>query len=149
MTNNDALRSIRYILNANDLLMVEIMALGGADCDLRTMMDYLERDDSPNFISCPDEMMARFLNGLVSHKRGVDPTRPTPQIEIPVTNNQILKRIRVAFKLTDEDILSRLMSEGLPFRKSELNALFRKENHENFRTCGDQILKKLFKSLSK
>ena len=69
--------------------------------------------------------MARFLDGLIYFKRGKDESRPAPPLELPVNNNQILKKLRVAFELRDEDLQAILHAADLQLSKSELGALFR------------------------
>jgi hypothetical protein len=58
-----------------------------------------------------------------------------------MTNNDILKKLRVALKLRDEDIIQILNLADFAISKSEVNALFRAEDHPNYKECGDQILR--------
>lgn len=58
-----------------------------------------------------------------------------------MTNNDILKKLRVALKLRDEDIIQVLKLAEFEVTKSEVNALFRSEDHPNYKECGDQILR--------
>lgn len=149
MTNNDTLRTLRYILNITDKAMIEIVTLGGGSVTFEEMSAFLLSDESEGFLKCSDKTMSHFLNGLVIFKRGADPTRGPAPLDLPITNNVILKKVRVAFKLTDEEIANRLEKEGLLIRKSEFTAFFRKSGHPNYRPVGDQILRYLFKSLAK
>lgn len=146
MSTNDALRTLRYILNVPDKVMCEIAELGGIKISLNDMASYLAKEDEPSFVKCPDRQASHFLNGLVIFKRGADPTRPPAPLDLPVDNNVILKKVRVAFQLTDEDIVNRLEKEGLLIRKSEFTAFFRKKDHPKYRPVGDQILRYLLKS---
>ncbi|MCQ4274051.1 DUF1456 family protein [Stutzerimonas degradans] len=148
MLNNDVLRSLRYILNASDAQMSEIAALGGCATSEGEVRAWLKREDDNGYAECPDPAMARFLDGLVYFKRGKDDSRPTPPLELPVSNNQILKKLRVAFELRDDDLQAILQAVDLPLSKSELNALFRKPGHSNYRVCGDQLLRNVLKGLA-
>ena len=58
-----------------------------------------------------------------------------------MTNNDILKKLRVALKLRDEDIIQVLKLADFEVTKSEVNALFRSEDHPNYKECGDQLLR--------
>ncbi len=58
-----------------------------------------------------------------------------------MTNNDTLKKLRVALKLRDEDIIEILNLADFSASKSEVNALFRSEDHPNYKECGDQILR--------
>jgi len=64
-----------------------------------------------------------------------------------LTNNDIFKKLRVAHKLRDDEIVK--ICELVDFRisKSELGALFRKEDHPNYMECGDQILRNFLNGL--
>jgi len=64
-----------------------------------------------------------------------------------MTHNDTLKKLRVALKLRDEDILQILELVDFKISKSELSALFRKEDHPNYRECGDQILRNFLNGL--
>ena len=126
MLNNDVLRSLRYTLKVSDAQMAEIAALGGCTVAEAEVRAWLSREDEDGYQECPDEAMARFLDGLIYFKRGKDESRPAPPLELPVSNNQILKKLRVAFELRDEDLQAILHAADLQLSKSELGALFRK-----------------------
>ena len=64
-----------------------------------------------------------------------------------MTNNDILKKLRVALKLRDEDIIQILNLANFVISKSEVNALFRAEDHPNYKECGDQILRNFLNGL--
>ncbi|WP_407294456.1 DUF1456 family protein [Stutzerimonas zhaodongensis] len=148
MINNDVMRSVRYILNVNDAKIAEITRLTGCDIPDSEAVAYLKREDEDGFKPCPDRIMAHFLDGLVIYKRGKDESRPTPPIELPVSNNTVLKKLRVAFELKEDDMHAILRSVDFPVSKPELNALFRKAGHSNYRVCGDQLLRNFLKGLA-
>ncbi len=148
MLNNDVMRSLRYILNVNDAKIAEITRLTGCEIPDTEAVAYLKDDEEEGFKACPDRIMAHFLDGLVIYKRGRDESRPTPPIELPVTNNMVLKKLRVAFELKEDDLHAILKSVDFPVSKPELNALFRKAGHSNYRACGDQLLRNFLKGLA-
>lgn len=148
MLNNDVLRSLRYILNASDAKMAEITRLTGCELPEAEMLAYLKKEDEAGYKPCGDRIMAYFLDGLVIHKRGRDDSRPAPPLELPISNNLILKKLRVAFELKEEDMLAMLKAAGFPIAKPELSALFRKAGHSNYRVCGDQLLRNFLKGLA-
>lgn len=147
MINNDVLRSVRYMLNVSEFKLVEIIQLGGGDISQATLNAYIKREDEPGFIECDQRTMVHFLNGLIYFKRGKDEGRPPLPYELP-TNNVVLKKLRVAFELKDEDIIQVLGQAGFKISKTELSAFFRKEGHPNFRACGDQFLRNFLKGLT-
>lgn len=149
MSHNDTLRSIRYILNVTDAKLAEIFVLGGAnEASPAVVSAMLTPEDAPGHVPCTELLMAHFLNGLVVFKRGKDETRPPQPVEIPVTNNVVLKRLRVAFELRDEALIALLAKTGFQVSKTELSAFFRRPDHRNYRTCGDQFLRNLLKAMS-
>jgi len=148
MLNNDVLRSLRYILNVSDAKLAEIAWLAGCEIPAAEMVAYLKKDDEPGYKPCGDRIMAHFLDGLVIYKRGRDESRPIPPIELPITNNLVLKKLRVAFELKEDDIHGILAAAGFPVSKPELSALFRKAGHSNYRPCGDQLLRNFLKGLA-
>lgn len=64
-----------------------------------------------------------------------------------MTNNDIFKKLRVAHKLRDDDIVKILELVDFRISKSELNAFFRKEDHPKYMECGDQILRNFLNGL--
>ena len=64
-----------------------------------------------------------------------------------MTNNDILKKLRAALKLRDEDIIQVLKLAEFSVTKSEVNALFRSEDHPNYKECGDQLLRNFLNGL--
>jgi uncharacterized protein YehS (DUF1456 family) len=149
MTHNDVLRSIRYMLNVSDKKLVEITELAGYLVTEPEIAAYLKKDDEEGYEACPDEVMAHFLNGLVIFKRGKQEGRPPQPIETPVTNNTVLKKLRVAFELKDTDLITLIEKSGLlKISKTELSAFFRKPDHRNYRECGDQYLRNVLKGLT-
>ena len=64
-----------------------------------------------------------------------------------MTNNDIFKKLRVALKLRDDEIVKILELVDFRISKSELGAFFRKEGHPKYVECGDQILRNFLNGL--
>jgi uncharacterized protein YehS (DUF1456 family) len=64
-----------------------------------------------------------------------------------MTNNDILKKLRVALQLRDEDIVRILALVDFKVTATELGAFFRKEDHPNYKECGDQLLRNFLNGL--
>ncbi len=148
MINNDVLRSVRYLLDLSDAKIVDITKLAGLEIGKSEVNAYLKKEGEEGYLACPDAVLAHFLDGLVFFKRGKDETLPPRPIILPVTNNMVLKKLRVAFELKDEDLHGILNGANFPVSKPELSALFRKPGHSNYRTCGDQLLRNFLKGLT-
>lgn len=147
MTHNDVLRGIRFLMNIPDSKLAEIIGLANLKITTAEISAYLKKEEDEGYKECSHEVMAHFLNGLVVYKRGADPSRPPQPIEVPVTNNAILKKLRVAFQLTDDDVINLLAKAGLRVSKAELGAFCRRPDHRNYRPCMDQILRNLLKGM--
>ena len=64
-----------------------------------------------------------------------------------LTNNDILKKLRVALKMRDDDIIKVLSLVDFEITKSELGAFFRSVDHPKYMECHDQILRKFLNGL--
>ncbi len=150
MINNDVLRAIRYMLDLSDAKVVEITHLADAQFALtrEDVQAFLKKDEEPGYVECGNAVLAHFLDGLVIHRRGRDDSLPPRPVEKRVTNNVVLKKLRVAFELKDVDMHQILAAAAFPISKPELSALFRQPGHKNFRLCGDQLLRNFLKGLT-
>lgn len=149
MVNNDIMRSVRYMLDFSEIKIVEILKLVNYNIEIKAIIAFLKKDDEEGYLPCPDEVLGHFLDGLIIFKRGKDKDKPTPPLELPITNNLVLKKLRVVFALKEEDLLEILESVNFKISKSELSALLRKKGHINYRECGDQLLRNFLKGLTK
>ena len=150
MINNDVLRSIRYMLDLGDAQIVQIAQLAdpGLELDKEAVHSFLKKEGEAGYADCSDRVLAHFLDGLVLHRRGRDESRPARPVEKRVSNNLVLKKLRVAFELRDEDMHRAFADAGLAVSKPELSALFRQPDHRNYRACGDQMLRNFLKGLT-
>ncbi|MCX6237373.1 MAG: DUF1456 family protein [Bacteroidia bacterium] len=64
-----------------------------------------------------------------------------------MTNNDILKKLRVALQLKNTDIIAILKLVDFTISESELGAFFRTEDHPNYKECGDQLLRNFLNGL--
>ncbi|MES2829740.1 MAG: DUF1456 family protein [Bacteroidota bacterium] len=64
-----------------------------------------------------------------------------------MSNNDIFKKLRVALELTNDDIIKIMELVGFKVTRSELGDIFRKDDHPNFKKCGDQILRNFLNGL--
>ncbi|MCK6596912.1 MAG: DUF1456 family protein [Bdellovibrionaceae bacterium] len=154
LLTNDVLRSLRNLLDIRDQKVLEISEITTpkekTSANLEQIVAYLKKEDEPGFVFCPDSFLESFLDGLIIYKRGpkTTPASPTTNTRWKLSNNQILKKIRVAFELKEEDVLELIQQPGFSLSKAELNALFRSPDHRNYRECGDQVLRYFLKGLN-
>ena len=64
-----------------------------------------------------------------------------------MTNNDILKKLRVAHQLRNDDIIAILELVDFKMSKGALGDLFRKEDHASYVEAGDQILRNFLNGL--
>jgi len=64
-----------------------------------------------------------------------------------MNNNDVFKKLRVALKLRDDQIVDILKLVDFNITKSELGAFFRSEDHPNYKDCGDQVLRNFLNGL--
>jgi len=146
LDNNDVLRRIRYIFDFNDFQMIEIFALINLDLKRSTITNFLKKEDDVNFLRCTDIILATFLDGLIISKRGKKEgvvIRP----EKKLNNNIILRKLKIALNLKNEDMIEIFKLAEMNVSKNELTAFFRKKGHKHFKSCGDQILRNFLKGL--
>ena len=150
MTNNDILRSVRYMLDLGDIKVAEIAKLADGELaiDKDAVQQFLKNEDDEEYLNCPDRVLACFLDGLIIHRRGRNEALPPRPPERRISNNLVLKKLRVAFELKDVDMHAIFSEAGFPLSKPELSALFRQPEHKHYRACGDQILRNFLKGLT-
>lgn len=64
-----------------------------------------------------------------------------------LSNNDILKKLRVALSLRNDDIIHILSLVDFHISKGALGDLFRNEDHPNYMEAGDQILRNFLNGL--
>ncbi|MBI5541366.1 MAG: DUF1456 family protein [Bacteroidia bacterium] len=148
MNNNDIMRRIRYTFNFNDTKMIEIFALADQQVTRAQISDWLKKEDDPAYKELIDIDMAIFLNGFINEKRGKK-EGPQPEPEKRLNNNIILRKLKIALNLKDEDILEILKLADLRISKHELSAFFRNPNQEQYRLCKDQVLRNFLYGMQK
>lgn len=140
MTNNDILRRIRYTFDFSDSKMVSLFGLADLEVSQEQIINWLRKEDDPEYQNCGDAKLAIFLNGLIIDKRGKrDGPQPVPEKKI--NNNIIFSKIKIALNLKSDDVLEIMALADLKVSKHELSAFFRRPDHKHFRVCKDQILR--------
>jgi uncharacterized protein YehS (DUF1456 family) len=130
--------------------MIEIFKLADHEIEQSSVTGLLKKEDEEGFALCGDDVLRYFLDGLILDKRGRKEMRlgETRKSYSRLTNNAILKKLRIALELKEDDMLGILKLANVDISKHELTALFRKEGHINYKECGDQFLRKFLKGIS-
>lgn len=140
MTNNDIIRRLRYVFDFNNGQLVKLFASTGTKVNQEQISVWLKKDDDPKYKSMPDVMLATFLNGVINDKRGKR-EGPQPKPENELTNNLILRKLKIALNMTSDDMLAVLALADFRLSPHELSAFFRKTEHKHYRICKDQVLR--------
>jgi len=146
MSNNDILRRIRYLFDFSDLKMIALFKLASYDVKKTDVSDWLKKEDDPLLIEITDKELAIFLNGLIIEKRGKR-EGPQPEPEDPLSNNMILRKLKIALDLKTDDILDLFALIDKKIGKHELSAFFRNSDHKSYRPFKDQYLRNFLNAL--
>ncbi len=148
MDYNTILRSIRYAMKIDDQQVADIFKLNGYNITAGEVGDLLKQEEDEGFVPADDKIIRNFLDGLIISRRG--PRKPGTKA-VPdevMNNNMVMKKIRIAFELREEDMIRVIKDGGFVISKGELSALFRKKGHKHYRPCGDQLLRYFLRGLS-
>lgn len=142
------MRRVRYIFDFSDQLMITIFKLGGYESNKAELATWLAREGEPEFVLCEDVNLAGFLNGLIIKNRGPS-DKGTPEPEHFLSNNSVLRKLKIALSLQADDLLEILKLNEFTMSKHELSALFRRPDHKNYRECLDQVLRNFLDGMEK
>ena len=151
MTNNDFLRRLRYALNIKDNIMVQIFKKGNITVTKEDVLDYLKKDIDEGFKKLSNNDLISFLDGLIIQKRGKkEDGTPVPKIKVTKNNlnNILLRKLRIALAFKSYDMIRIFKLGGIEISEGELSALFRRENHKNYKECGDKYVRVFLKGLT-
>jgi uncharacterized protein YehS (DUF1456 family) len=158
LTNNDTLRRLRYALDLKDSALEQCFVLGQLPLTQERISDLLRKDTDADFLECSDHALAAFLDGLISLRRGPRPSKAgdsAPAVAnagnrqpLGLSNNDVLKKLRIALELQEQDIIQIMARAGVVVSASEMGALFRQPGHRNYKVCGDQFLRQFLTGLA-
>ncbi|HAW20329.1 MAG TPA: DUF1456 domain-containing protein [Flavobacteriales bacterium] len=146
MTNSDVIRRVRYLFDFSDDQMIALFKLADHNVSRADVSNWLKQEGDPLLVEISDRELAVFLNGLIIEKRGKR-EGPTPPPEVNLSNNMILRKMKIALNFTTDDILALYASIDKKIGKHELSAFFRNPKHKSYRPCMDQYLRNFFNAL--
>ncbi|MFK8008937.1 MAG: DUF1456 family protein [Saprospiraceae bacterium] len=148
MNNNDVIRRVRYTFDFNDDKMIEIFALAEKEVTRAQISEWLKKDEDPDFKGIYDKDLATFLNGFINLRRGKR-EGPQPKPEKTLNNNLILRKLKIALNLRDDEMVEIFDLVDMRISKHEINAFFRKPTQSQFRFCKDQFLRNFLYGMQK
>ncbi|HEY9189784.1 MAG TPA: DUF1456 family protein [Sulfurovum sp.] len=140
ISTNEILYRIKKALNLTNEEMIEAYRLEGYTMEMSRLDALLKRRLDKGFQLCSYEELGVFLDGLVTLKRGPSPKKNEEAEDIELTNNLILKKLRIALELKEPEIEIIFGLADVALTKQQLASLFRKEGHKNFKKCSDELL---------
>ncbi|MEN8817796.1 MAG: DUF1456 family protein [Nonlabens sp.] len=144
MDNNDILRRLRFTLNLSDDSMMDMYAKGGEPVSRAEISNWLKKEEDEDFDVVIDENLATFLNGLIVNYRGKKDGK-TPVAETELDNVIVLRKLKIAFNFTSDELIYIWKKAGVEISETELSAFFRKRTHPKFKYLNDQYLRKFLK----
>lgn len=142
MRTNDIFRKLAQALSLDSAAIQSLFSPAGIDLSDKDIANILKTDYQPGFETMPDYVLLVFLNNLIDEKRGKKAgTEPEPvNKHQKISNNDVLKKLRIAFNLHEQDVRAVFKAATIELTKSDLSALFRKPGHANFQTCDDELV---------
>jgi len=150
MANNYLFSSIRNALDLDSATMIRIFKEAGREVGESAIEAFLKTEDEDDYIPCSNPIMGFFLDGLIILNRGKQEGSPLPADKpiAELSHNDILKKLRIALELREEDMIGIFKLGGIPMAKHELTALFRKPGHKHYKECTGQLLNGFIKGLA-
>jgi len=140
LKTNDILHKIQKALNLSLEEMLEAYKLADYKMESSHLDSLLKRRQDKGSKLCSYEELGVFLDGFVVLKRGPSPKKNNDDEIVELTNNLILKKLRIALELKEAETEIIFSLGEAELSKQQLASLFRKEGHRNFKECSDELL---------
>jgi len=147
ISTNEILYRIKKALNLTSDEILKMYTLESYKMEASHLETLLKRRLDKGFMLCSYEELGVFLDGLVTFKRGPSPKKPEDEEPVELTNNLILKKLRIALELKEPETEIIFGLGDVTLSKQELKSLFRKEGHKNFKPCSDELLMSFLEGL--
>jgi uncharacterized protein YehS (DUF1456 family) len=146
MIKNEIIKRLRFMLDVDTAVLAECFVLGGSDFTAPMVEHLLVSETDEAYQECTDELFTRFLDGLIIYRRG--PSKEGLRNPVALTNNLILKKVRIALELEARDLDNAFMLADCEMSQHEISSLFRKPGTKHFVACTDELLERFFSGLS-
>jgi len=140
MQINDILFKIKTALKLDNAQMLEAYKLIGFEMTEERLASILQRRLDKGFEEATFEELGLFLDGLVLLKRGPSDKEVDEDEVVELTNNLILKKVRVAMELKEAELVILFALGEVSITKRQIGSLFRKEGGKNFKSCSNELL---------
>ncbi len=142
MRTNDIFRKLVQSLPLTVEEVQTIFAASDIDLSDKDVANLLKTDYQPGFEAMPEYILMVFMNSLIDQKRGkkIDAEPEIVEKHQKISNNDVLKKLRIAFNLHEQDVRDALKLATIELTKSDLSALFRKPGHVHYKACDDGLV---------
>ena len=140
MQINDILFKIKTALSLDEEMIIKAYALVEYEMSQDRLINILKKHQDKGYEEATYEELGLFLDGLVLLKRGVNANPKNEEETIELTNNLILKKLRVALELKEAELVILFALASVTITKRQIGSLFRKEGGKNFKPCSDELL---------
>lgn len=140
MKTNQILASLLTTLKLSTEETLTLFRHAGLPMTESRLLSLLRTEGERDFKLCTYEELGVFLDGLILFRRGPSPGNREADKAIPLTNNLILKKLRIALELKEPETKIIFALGEAELSKQALKSLFRKEEHKNFQACSDALL---------
>lgn len=148
MTNNSVLKRLRYIEGFSNTVLQSIFKEVGYVAALEDIEAWQAKEEDPTYKAMQDVELALFLNGLIQQKRGKKEGSPSV-LETSLENNDIFKKVKIAYQLTSDDLLKIFQLSGKTVSKHEVSSFLRNPKQEKYCEMQDQYLRNFLSGLQK
>ena len=140
MQINDILFKLTTALSLSREEVIKAYALANYEMSEERLGNILKRRQDKGYEEATYEELGVFLDGLVLLKRGPSDKVASADEAVALTNNLILKKVRVAMELKEPELVILFALAEVELTKRQIGSLFRKEGGKNFKACSDELL---------
>ena len=134
MRNNIILHKIIQTLKLTDDEVIKILKQENQNITNELLQSIINQE-----VPCSYEVLGSFLDAIITLKRGTSTTIKADEV-IELTNNVILKKVRIALELKEEETLKAFKNGGEAITKQKLSYMLRKAGHTKFKKCSYELL---------
>lgn len=146
MKPSEIIQSIKEALNLNRAQIMHIYNLEEFAISKDRLDSILKNSSKKGSINATYEELGVFLDGLIQYKRGT--SKKDRDSEIILDNNLILKKLRAALNLKEDEIAIIFELADYSISKSTTKDMFRSPNHPKIRECDNKTLKAFLDGLN-
>jgi len=139
MITNDTIFKIKTALKLSNSAIVKIYELADFPMSESKLNKILKKQQDKEFKPCEYDELGAFFDGLILFKRGPSSKKKNSDEIIELTNNLMLKKLRIALELKEAETEIIFSLGEAELTKQQLASLFRKESHKNFKLCSDEL----------